>query len=100
MKKLFIETWEFTTIVSKFLTEEDYIELQKLLLETPDCGKVMPGCGGMRKVRMSDPRRRKGKRGGLRVVYLHVPSANLVLLVDIYDKDNQENLTPAMRTNA
>jgi hypothetical protein len=32
---------------------------------------VIPGTGGFRKLRWTDPRRRKGKRGGLRVIYFH-----------------------------
>ncbi len=97
MKKLFIETLEFTERVSAFLTEENYTELQKLLLGTPDRGTVMPGCGGMRKIRFADARRGKGKRGGLRVVYLHVSHRNVILLVDIYDKGEREDLTPELR---
>jgi hypothetical protein len=92
MKKLFIETFEFTRRVSAFLTDDDYTELQTLLLENPDIGKVMPGCGGMRKIRFADPRRRKGKRGGIRVIYLHVPEADVIFLTDLYGKNTQEDL--------
>jgi hypothetical protein len=53
----------------------------------------MPGCGGLRKLRMADPRRGKGKRGGARVIYLHVAEANVIYLMDIYGKDEREDLT-------
>src|SRR5256885_3318303 len=35
----------------------------------PEAGDVIEGTGGLRKVRFGDPRRAKGKRGGLRVIY-------------------------------
>ncbi len=34
----------------------------------------MPGCGGLRKIRYADPQRGKGKRGGLRIIYLFIPN--------------------------
>ena len=57
----------------------------------------MPGCGGLRKIRWPDPRRAKGKRGGLRLIYLHVPEAATILLLDVYDKDETADLSPAER---
>ncbi len=53
----------------------------------------MPGCGGLRRMRVADPRRGKGKRGGVRVIYLHVDEADIIFLMDIYGKDEQEDLT-------
>jgi hypothetical protein len=35
----------------------------------PEAGDVIPGTGGLRKLRFADERRGKGKRGGLRVIY-------------------------------
>jgi hypothetical protein len=61
-------------------------------MDNPESGDVMPGCGGLRKVRTLDPRRRKGKRGGARVIYLHVPDAKRFYMLDIYDKDEQDDL--------
>jgi hypothetical protein len=54
----------------------------------------MPGCGGLRKLRIADPSRGKGKRGGARLIYLHVPEADHYLLLDVYGKDEKEDLTP------
>ncbi|WP_165229649.1 hypothetical protein [Aquisphaera insulae] len=42
---------------------------------------------------MPDPGRGKGRRGGIRVIYLHVPQANVIFLMDIYDKGEQEDLS-------
>ena len=38
-------------------------------------------------------KRGKGKRGGARVIYLHVPEAKWFFMLDIYDKDEQEKLS-------
>jgi hypothetical protein len=64
MWKTFIETSAFTEWVRHHLSDEALIEFQKELLNDADSGVVMPGCGGMRKIRVADPKRGKGKRGG------------------------------------
>ena len=93
MRKTFVETAEFTEWVKEYLSDEALSELQRQLLNDPDTGSVMPGCGGLRKMRVADPRRRKGKRGGDRVIYLHVPEADVIFLMDIYSKGEQEDLS-------
>jgi len=95
MKATFVETTEFTRAVADFLPDEAYAKLQQRLMVNPDEGKVMPGCGGLRKVRTADPKRGKGKRGGARVIYLHVPTAKRFYLLDIYGKDEKEDLSAA-----
>ena len=57
----------------------------------------MPGCGGLRKIRIADPKRGKGKRGGARVIYLYVPEAKWFFMLDIYGKDEQDDLSPAQK---
>jgi hypothetical protein len=95
MKKLFIETTGFTRQVTNLLTEQAYADLQKQLMADPDCGDVMPGCGGLRKVRVPDPKRKKGKRGGIRVIYMHMPEVNWIFLLDLYGKTEKEDLSAA-----
>jgi len=94
----FIETRKFMqTREGYFAGDESYSALQQTLLADPDLGNVMPGCGGLRKMRWPDPRRGKGKRGGLRIIYLHVPEARVVLFLKVYNKDDAEDLTPEQR---
>jgi hypothetical protein len=95
MKKLFIESSGFTDRVGDFMDDATYAAFQQLLLANPEAGDVMRGCGGLRKVRTVHPRRGKGKRGGARVIYLHVPEVNWVFLVDIYGKDEKDDLSAA-----
>ncbi len=75
-----------------FAGDKSFSDLQQTLLTHPDAGSVMPGCGGLRKLRWPDPRRGKGKRGGLRVIYLYVPEVQVILFLKVYDKDETDNL--------
>ena len=93
MQAVFIESSEFTSWVSDHLPDDAYAALQKELMENPQKGNAMPGCGGLRKVRIADPKRGKGKRGGARVIYLYVPEAKWFFLLDIYGKDEKDDLT-------
>ena len=93
--RTFVDTSEFSKWRPRFLTGNAYEELQKELIANPRKGDVMPGCGGLRKVRIADPRRQKGKRGGARAIYLHIPEADQFLMLDIYSKGEKEDLTQA-----
>src|SRR5271157_2779628 len=93
MRTLCIESTEFTAWISEYLPDETYAALPRELLAAPDKGTPMPGCGGLRKIRTPDPRRGKGTRGGARVIYLHVPEANVIFQMDIYGKGEQEDLS-------
>jgi len=90
---LFIESSHFTKTLPEHLTDEGYRGLQERMIANPALGQVMPGCGGLRKVRHGDPRRGKGRRGGLRIIYLYLPDLSWIFLLDIYGKDEKEDLT-------
>ncbi len=93
MNKTFIETIEFTEWVKEYMSDDALSDLQQELRNNPETGSVMPGCGGMRKMRVADARRGKGKRGGVRVIYLHVAEADVIFLMDIYGKAEQDDLS-------
>lgn len=95
MKSLFVESFEFTEWVKKYLSDETLSVLQRDLMNDPERGDVIPGCGGLRKVRIADPIRGKGKRSGARVIYLHVPDASVIHLITVYGKDQKDDLSPA-----
>jgi len=63
----------------------------------PKAGDVIEGTGGLRKLRYIDPRRGKGKRGGLRVIYYWWASGAQFWLFTIYDKDEMADLTAKER---
>ncbi len=93
MKLVFFETSLFTRLLPEYLDDKEYRALQLALLENPGMGDLMPGTGGFRKVRWKNPRRGKGKRGGLRVIYYHLMTDHQIWFFTLYDKDEAVNLT-------
>jgi len=93
MKLVFFETPLFTRLLPDYLDDEAYSELQQTLAAEPEAGDVMPGTGGFRKIRWADPRRGKGKRGGLRIIYYYLTEDHQIWLFTIYDKDEVTDLT-------
>ena len=63
----FVETRVFTEAVADLLSDDEYSTLQRALIYRPDLGVVIPGGGGIRKVRWRAAGR--GKRSGIRVIY-------------------------------
>jgi hypothetical protein len=66
-------------------------------MDNPVAGDVTEGTGGLRKLRQPDLRRRKGKRGGLRVIYYWWLGGDQFWLFTVFDKDQADNLTPDQR---
>ncbi len=94
MRLVFSDILVFARLLPDYLTDEAYRALQgALLLENPDLGEVMPGTGGFRRVRWQDPRRGKGKRGGLRVIYYYLMADRQIWFFTLYDKDEATDLT-------
>lgn len=63
----------------------------------PECGDVIAGTGGLRKMRFGDARRGKGKRGGLRIIYYWWEAGSQFLLFTLYDNDEIADLTARER---
>jgi hypothetical protein len=89
----FVEAPPFTRHLPEYLNEDGYRELQTRLAANPELGDLMPGTGGFRKVRWTDARRGKGRRGGLRIIYYHFPSDHQIWLMTLYGKDEASDLT-------
>jgi hypothetical protein len=94
LKLAFVETAVFTRRIGSLGLEERLRELQLALLENPFAGRLDPGTGGLRKVRLSAPSRGKGKSGGARVHYLYLPHVGRIYLIFIYAKNEADKLTP------
>lgn len=86
----FIEASIFTKHVYEYLSEDEYLGLQSFLFQYPEAGKVIPGSGGVRKVRWATPT--KGKSGGLRVIYYFKRQDKEIWLLTIYSKSEIENI--------
>jgi len=90
------DSLDFTDLVDDYFgDDEGFWRFQSFLLERPTAGDVIAGTGSLRKLRWADPRWAKGKRGGLRVIYLFLPELERVLLIDVYGKDEQDDISPA-----
>ena len=83
----FVSRWE-----TLGLTDEDLVALERELLRRPDAGKVIPGTGGLRKMRFAPPRSGRGKSGGVRVIYAHFPDYACVWAFTAYGESTQEDL--------
>jgi len=86
-----IETSVFTRQVLQLFTEDEYRLLQSVLIQRPNIGKLMPHCGGLRKMRWSLGE--KGKRGGTRIIYFWAISKEQILMLFIYSKNQIEELS-------
>lgn len=98
MKALFVELPPFERLRASYLTDEAYRALQNELMQNPLAGNVIEGTGGLRKLRQPDPRRGKGKRGGLRIIYYWWLEEGQFWLFTVYDKDQADDLTSEQRT--
>ena len=79
------------------MDDDAYRRFQTELLANPESGDVIEGTGGLRKLRQADPRRGKGKRGGLRVIYYCWLGGDQFWLFTVYDKDEADDLTAEQR---
>ncbi len=88
----FIETPIFTASLRRHLDDEQYRALQVALSLRPAQGALIPGSGGLRKLRWGAPGR--GKRGGIRTIYYWAVEADLCYMLYVYAKNEQGDLTP------
>lgn len=89
----FIATSHFSRARKKTLSEGEYFDLQLVLAQNPNSGDVIEHGHGLRKIRVKVAGR--GKSGGPRVIYYYKVSQEIILLLDIYKKNEKENLTRA-----
>jgi hypothetical protein len=86
----FIESTLFTRLVYTYLNDDEYLGLQSYLLQFPESGKIVPGSGGVRKLRWAISG--TGKRGGVRVIYYFKKQDDEIWLLTIYTKSETENI--------
>ena len=86
----FIESSVFERLCALYLDDDEYAELQQFMMETPEAGNLVPGSGGVRKLRWK--RKGMGKRGGLRVIYHVRYQPNEFWMLTLYAKAKQDNV--------
>jgi len=97
MKAIFVEMPPFERNRASYLDDDAFRQLQDTLMDDPIAGDVIQGTGGLRKLRFSDTRRGKGKRGGLRVIYYWWDGGESFWLFTLYDKDEMADLSTKQR---
>ncbi len=90
---LFIETRRCSSLLERYLSDEEYRELQQYLLKRPDAGALIPGSSGIRKLRWAAGG--KGKSGGVRVIYYWAKSRAQIYLLTVYSKGERADLGKA-----
>ena len=88
---IFIETPIFSRQLEDHRNDEEYRQLQMSLIEKPDLGKVIPGSGGLRKIRVAQ--KGQGKRGGYRLIYYWVTEKHQILMLFMYPKNKMEDIS-------
>ena len=91
----FVETTAFTRRITETMSDDEYRLLQEALLRRPAHGDLIEGTGGVRKLRWGEEGR--GKRGGLRVIYYWHAKREMFLMLFLYRKSDQKDLTPEQR---
>jgi hypothetical protein len=97
---VFVESKAFTRRLHELagdVADTVLADIQNALLENPARGDTVKGVGGIRKARLADPARGKGKRGGFRYMFLYLERRGHVHLLFLFDKNEQEDLNPAQR---
>jgi hypothetical protein len=92
---VFVETRAFTARIRELIPDESYRRLQAALVAAPDLGVVIPGTGGIRKIRWLGSSR--GKRGGIRILYFSHPASRTILLLFAFAKAERDDLGTAQK---
>ena len=90
-----VETRPFIEDAARCLKENELDEFIGYIARNPTAGAVIPGTGGVRKVRWRAGGR--GKRGGARVIYYYHSERIPLFLLTAYSKSQQTDLTPPQR---
>ncbi len=94
MKAVFMDLPAFARDRDSLLDDGEFSLLQDELMDDPKAGDMIPGTGGLRKLRFRDKRRQKGKRSGLRVIYYWWIGGFQFWLFGVYGKGAVEDLSP------
>ncbi len=86
----FIETRLFSRLVSEYLSDEEYAKLQQKLIEYPAAGNLIPGSGGIRKLRWRGSGR--AKCGGVRIIYYARMKQGDIWMLTLYPKNVSDDI--------
>jgi hypothetical protein len=86
-----IETSIFTKKIITILNDEEYRDLQNVLIEMPGSREIIQGGGGIRKIRWGASGH--GKRGGARIIYYWATKLDQIFMLFAYAKNERDDLT-------
>ena len=86
-----IELAGYRRRTDELLTADEQDAVIDLIAYEPTCGDLIPGTGGLRKVRVG--RGASGKRGGARVIYYFYNAEFPAVLMALYAKNEKADLT-------
>jgi hypothetical protein len=89
---VFVERW-----AELGLDGDDLLALRAALMAAPSAGAVVPGAGGLRKLRFAPPSRRTGKSGAVRVYYAHLADFGVIVLAVASGKSEADDIGLAQR---
>ena len=87
-----IATRTYERAVRKLLSVEQREAMEGAICADPLRAPVIPGSGGIRKLRWTAPGR--GKRGGVRTIYFFYAQTPAIYLLTVYAKAEREDLRP------
>ena len=85
------ETSVFTKQITRLIGDEDYRDLQRVLVVNPLAGALIKNSAGLRKLRWRIAG--KGKSGGIRVIYYYVSADSRIFMLLAYEKSKKDDLT-------
>jgi hypothetical protein len=77
-------------LVQEYLSDDEYATVQQSLVVNPEAGDVIPGSGGVRKLRWGVAGR--GKRGGIRVIYFLRLAHGEIWMLTLYAKNVSDKI--------
>ena len=86
-----VETPTFARLAARFWDDESLTAFIGFIASNPEAGDVVPGSGGLRKIRWGSAG--QGKRGGVRVIYFNRVASGEIWLLLVYPKSARENVS-------
>jgi len=90
-----VETPSYLADAERLFSPEERKAIVDRLAADPRCGVVIPGSGGIRKVRFGFGAR--GKSGGARIIYLFSGGSLPVFVLAVFAKNEKSDLSRAER---
>lgn len=87
-----VELPTFLRSAAKVWADDEKEEFIDFIAQNPETGVIIPGTGGIRKIRWG--RKGIGKRGGVRIIYFYYDMENPLFLITLYAKAERGDISP------